>query len=487
MRFVLELSLLDVRPESAMTNYEELMMKLPAPLQPVMLSSVVKEKCTDGTIVTSGPVNALMMRLLSAQFVRGIIRIIRHVDSQKKQFDEGIAADIENGLGSIELCAVENLKTSLFQNGQLISGSEEDVPYLQEKVVVSGKEKLKVSLNSVTGMSDAISATSLIAQVIEEIYGDRLGTKMVLIPEMLRCPLSDIWLLLDRRRIRRDDTYDGIEVGIYAEPGGFIPVDEHHLLNDAFLEFEPGEYVGYQLHDPSLQLEEGVATYIYAVIIKEVEVIDEEDAIHLTKMYQINIGYEREPIDVNAVVLYKFHRVQDISEREKDRPRNRNRELIFGEISEQLEDAWRLPEEQKRQVVKRLILRWHPVKNLGDEEFCSEAFEHIKTTISQLGGSYDEYIDAWVTRAIEHGTRRVEYRERLHNLDGSLETSSCHIPPRFCIRNPQPGEAKRWFRQAEADLAAGKNEIDSSRPSFEWACFKCHQVIKRGFVCLICR
>lgn len=240
IRFVLELSLMDVRSKSALTNYEELMLKLPAHLQPVMLSSVVKEKLTDGAIVTSGAVNALTTRLLSAQFVRGIIRIIRHVDSQKKQFDEGIALDIENGLRNIELCAVESLKTSLFHNGQLISGSEEDVPFFQEKVVVSGKEKLMVCLNSVPGLSDANSATSLIAQVIEEIYGERLGEKMVLIPEMLRCPVGDIWLLLDSRRIRRDDTYDGTEIGIYAEPGGFIPIEEHHLLNDAFLEFEPG-------------------------------------------------------------------------------------------------------------------------------------------------------------------------------------------------------------------------------------------------------
>ena len=465
---------MDVKPTSAMINYEELMMKLPAALQPVMLSSVVKEKLSDGAKVASGAVNAMMTRLSSPQFVRGIIRIMRHVDSQKKQFDEGIAADIESGLRNIELCAVESLKTLLFHNGQLISGSEEDVPYLQEKVVVSGKEKLRVYLQSARGMSDAISATS---QVIEDIYGERLGKKMLLIPELLRCPLGEIWFLLDSRRIRRDDTCDGTEIDIYAEPGGFIPIEEHHLLNDAFLEFEPGEYVGYQLHDPSLQLEEGAATYIYAVIIKQVEVID-EDAILLTKMYQINIGYDKEPIEVNAAVLHKFHRIQEISERDKESPQKQNRDVIFGEISELLEDAWRLPEQQRRQIVKRLILRWQPGKNLEDEEFCSEVFEHIKKKISQLGGSYDEYIDAWVTRAIEHGTRRKEYRERLSQADRSWEASSCHVPPRFCIRNPQPEEAKRWLRQAEADLRAGANEIDSSRPSYEWACFKCHQVKK---------
>jgi len=185
-------------------------------------------------------------------------------------------------------------------------------------------------------------------------------------------------------------------------------------------------------------------------------------------MYQINIGSDKEPI-VNAAVLYKLHRIQDICEREKEPPRNRNREAIFEEISKLLEDAWRLPEEHRRQVVKRQILSWK--KTFGDEEFWSEALGYIRNKISQLGGSYDKHIDAWVARAIEHEMQREECIE----VGGS-----CHIPPRLYIRNPQPEEAKRWFRQAEADLAAVANDIASSRPSYEWACFKCHQAAEKA-------
>ena len=42
--------------------------------------------------------------------------------------------------------------------------------------------------------------------------------------------------------------------------------------------------------------------------------------------------------------------------------------------------------------------------------------------------------------------------------------------------NPQPREARRWFRQAQADLAAVENDINTVTPSYEWACLKCHQV-----------
>ena len=476
IRFVLGLNRMHVRPNSAMINSRELMMKLPKHIKPVMLSTLVKEVFSNGTVVTTGAVNALKTRISSAQFVRGIVRIIRHVNTQRDDSDEGTIANVENGLRNIELCAVESLKTSLFHNNELIPGSEKDVTSFQEKVMVSGKEKVRVYLKSVTGMGDADSITSLIAQLIEEIYGEFVGSKAVLIPEMLRCPLADIWPILDRANIRQDDTCDQTEIDSYAEPGAFIPIEAHHMLNDAFLEFEPGEYVGYQLHDPSLQLEEGVATYIYAVIM---EVID-EDASLLTKMYLIDSGND-ESVEVNAVFLYKFHRKQAIFEQERESPRTRNRESTFREISELLEDAWRVPEEQRRQIVKRLILRWHPKKNLRDEEFCSKAFEHIKNEISQLSGSYDKYIDAWVALAIEHGTRREKYKENLPQEDGPDESSSCHLPPGLGIKNPQPDEAKRWLRQAEADLAAGLNEIDSSRPSYEWACFKCHQVRKAFF------
>ena len=214
IRFVLELNGMEVRPNSAMMNYRELMMKLPTPIQPVMLSSLVKEGFTEGTVVTTGSVSALKTRISSAQFVRGIVRIIRH--AQRDDLDEGTIANVENGLRSIELCAVESLKTSLFHNNELIPGSEKDVTYFKERVIVCGNEKVRVYLKSVKGMVDDDSVTSLVAQLIEEIYGELLGSKAVLIPEMLRCPLADIWPILDRAGIRQDGTCIETEIDSYS-------------------------------------------------------------------------------------------------------------------------------------------------------------------------------------------------------------------------------------------------------------------------------
>ena len=44
-------------------------------------------------------------------------------------------------------------------------------------------------------------------------------------------------------------------------------------------------------------------------------------------------------------------------------------------------------------------------------------------------------------------------------------------------------QARRWFRQAEADLAAVVNDINTGNPSYEWACLKRHQVrIKKSIM-----
>jgi sacsin len=41
--------------------------------------------------------------------------------------------------------------------------------------------------------------------------------------------------------------------------------------------------------------------------------------------------------------------------------------------------------------------------------------------------------------------------------------------------NPQPGEAKRWIRQAKYDLQAANGEA-----AHEWICYKCHQAAEKA-------
>ena len=494
--FLVDLSWANVRCKKGL-NYKDLIMQLPPAVRPEMLSSAVIEKFTDsserGESFDLGAAGLLKRALHSSQFCRGIIRLIRHGSRENKEkIDESVVATIENRLQSIEIHGMSKIITQLLCKGITIPGSEMERPYFLEKVSKSSEEIWNVYVNSVDDAQTTSSAIALtLAKVISEACKGLLRDAALYIPTMLQSQAEQISSFLDMMKIHQDDSYDGEKGEILPPPGSFIPIAEQHLLNAAFSYFKPGEYVGYEVEDPSLQLKDGDATYIYAVIIEE---FSNPNTSLITKSYKINIGDDKPPKIVPATELYKFYRLQEIASAALipsfNRRKNRDsKHEIMKEITKTLEEAWRLPEDRRRQVVKRLFLFWHPDKNTGNEEFCTEVFQHIKNEIECLeregwgrseryGGSYGAFFGFWGTRAREYSSRRREYQETYHRHYGSRGhgTRTWEVPPSFSGTNPQPGQARRWLRQAEADLNSVVNDIHTGNTSYEWACFKCHQV-----------
>ena len=472
-------------------NFKELIMLLPTAVRPQMMSCVIEERFADSEDNTErfdvGAASTLKTQLHSEQFYRGIVRLIRHAN-RDGGLDESVVATVRSSLQNIEFLGMRKIVTHLVHKGIVIRGSALQVPYFLEKVSRSSEEIWKIYVNAVEGAEETISTIALtLTQVIEEACRGLLRNTVLYIPDMLRSQPGKISSLLDRMKIRQDDSYDTDEGGVFPPPGSFIPIAMHNLLNPAFQVFIPGEYVGYELEDPSLEMQEGDAIFMYAVIIEEVP--NDNDSL-LSKYYKINIGHDKEPEVVHATVLYKFHRLQEVTASEvvlsdvQGGPHSTTTEKqqIFDQITRLLEEAWRSPEGRRRQVLKRLFLQWHPDKNPGNEEFSTEVFQHIKNEIERLSRgesrSYSAYYDFWGTRASQYTSQRHEYRDNFRRQHGMYHhrTHSWEVPPSFCSTNPQPREARRWFRQAKADLEAANNDIATVKPSYEWACFKCHQV-----------
>ena len=502
--FLVDLSKAKVRCKKG-SNYKDLIMLLPQALRPQILSTVVLEKFTDsfdkGDRFDLGAAVSLKRSLHSPQFCRGIIRLIRHASREyEEKVDESVVATIKNRLQSIEIHGMSKIVTQLLYKGIKIPGTEMEKPYFVEKVSKSSEEIWNVYVNAVDDGQKTSSAIALnLAKVISEACKGLLRDAAMFIPPMLQSQPEQISSFLDMMKIHQDDSYDGEEGEILPPPGSFIPIAEQHLLNVAFSYFKPGEYVGYEVDDPSLKLEDGDATYIYAVIIEEVS---NPDTSLITKSYKINVGNDKPPKVVPATELYKFYRFQEIAPAALVSSGHQGTNMdskheIFQEITKILEEAWGLSEDRRRQVVKRLFLLWHPDKNPGNEEFYTEVFQHIKNEIERLeregwsrrerersesyhygGGSFGAYFGFWGTRAREYSSRRREYQETYHRHYGTWghRTRTWEVPPSFCETNPQPGQARRWFRQAEADLNAVVNDVHTGNASYEWACFKCHQV-----------
>ena len=476
--FVVDLKKSNVTRNSS-TNCRELVLLLPPALQPKMLSSALEEKFAESKnnsmFLEAGITYSLKRMLHSEEFYRGIVRLIRHSSHKNQQkVDEHFVNSLKTTLKSIELRGMKKIVTHLIYNGSVIPGSEKEVPYFLEKINQRGKEIWNVYISAGEDEAESMSAIDLtLSQVINGECNGLLQDTVVCIPSMLHSQPGKIKSLLDRMKIRQDDSFDSEGADFVPELGSFIPIADHHLLSPVFKPLLPGEYVGYEVEDPSLQLEEGNATYIYAVIIHEVAT---GEVNLFAKSYKIDIGHESV---APATDLYTFCRIQEIlstTGEHLDFQSAKGKQAVLDDVSRAIREAYRLPEDKRRKVVKRLFLQWNPVRNPGNETFCSQVFQHICREIQKMEGedaSYDRFFGCWEQRERQYTSWRQEYWETYSRHYGE---QTWEVPPSFCKTNPQPGEAKRWFRQAEDDLAASRNDIETHPPSYVWACFKCHQV-----------
>jgi len=508
--FVVDLKKTELECNSAV-NYKDYIMRLSAGFRPQMLSAVVEEKFVNslkemdsgGFVGQDNVADSLKKKLRSEEFFRGILRLIRHANHENGELDESVVVSIESRLRNIEFLGMSKIETKLMYKGALIPGSEAEVPHFVDKVSESDKVVWRVYVNA-TEEETLCKISLALTQVIAEACEGLLRETVMFIPEMLRTDPSNIWSILDAMKIRQDDSYDASSSSVLPPPGNFIPIEDHHLLNEAFEEFTPGEYVGLELDDPSFYQEKGDATFIYAIIIEEES--SEGGSSLYTRLYKVNVGHEKEQRVAESADLYKFHRVQSSSLGLADQQGSSSEEAmdkdkIFAQITDVLEMAWRLSEERRRKIIKRLFLQWHPEKNFGGRAFGADVLQHLQSEISRLENAkttarspnaesdqtsdYEAFFGFWTARALRHHAQRQEYRDRYVRKFGSCEASTSHgsrseIPPSFCKKNPQPGEASRWFRQAEADLRAAGKDLADDNPSYEWACFKCHQAAEKA-------
>ena len=112
-----------------MTNYKDLLMKLPSAVRPKMLSCVVREELID----CQSAATLSSEKLSSPEFCSGVIRLIRDVNFQNEEFDEEVIARVESGLLGIDIRIASNLRTTLLCNDYSIPGSEARVPHLLKK------------------------------------------------------------------------------------------------------------------------------------------------------------------------------------------------------------------------------------------------------------------------------------------------------------------------------------------------------------------
>lgn len=328
---------------------------------------------------------------------------------------------------------------------------------------------------------------------------------------------GDVLPALDRCGVAQDLHKNGIDSRDPAL-GTEIPVMYHYLLKqDIAYFFRQGEIVGYEKERrlPDGSIDDSEPFYIYAKIVRKVNPrtrLTESGRFDFGARYRIDVGASR-LVEVSVLDLYKFDRsgadpeqipvlsdskaiaifTGDSSDSNaRTSSRNARLEAAKTEIKEALWEAWKLPENQRRKVIKRLFLRWHPDKNPGCDiandvmQFLLQEIERMERLFptkwreeyretkerAQKGEQdFSSLFEQWNQRARQERKTYNSFKKHKpeHSSYGSSNTN-----------NPKRKEARRWMRQAREDLRAAKHMISDEEPFYSLVCFLCQQAAEKA-------
>ncbi|XP_071116152.1 sacsin-like [Haliotis cracherodii] len=484
---------------------------LPPEHRPKILSEIMKENLTDACIGSAceGDISSKVLNVLQTpEFISGLVRLVNHEKTlgELGPLAKADCETLEQSLSNIELFEVEDLETMIMYNGSIVEGSE------CSQTCVPDKRENQVSLYISTEalITDEDSVYSNLAFEINALTGYLLGQSVATLVRMLKCEPQMIHELLDKCKILAFD-YSSSQLyrTVFPPPGTIVPEKFHFMLDNSFSYFKEREYAGYEVYDPLIDDEvddlpgdvaAGVGdVFLVYVIIRKVVTLG--DAPFLAR-YIIE-GKDGTTEEVCATQLYKFFRDKEDMQIEKsnaspDSPPEAPvaLEVVLREIRNTLREAWAmLGERERNRVKKRLYIKWHPDKNPDRSDFCNEVCKYIGIYVVRLekglsiddihdetdGGTSTDY--SWFHQFHARTTRDRSYQEQYqHSHQYHSEGGSYRYHQ--STGDSHPAEARRWLRQAKADLDAGREALGLSR-AYNWICFMGQQAAEKAIKSLL--
>ncbi|KAK7495449.1 hypothetical protein BaRGS_00013388 [Batillaria attramentaria] len=484
---------------------------LPVEHQMTVLSDIVKEvvpdhiRCAAQESETS---RNLSEKLSNLQFVAAVIRLAFHQFSREskadgEEFNEETEESIKVRLSLITVKEVTGLKTVVYCEGTQVKGSEIITSSFIE--LQEGEEGCTVYFDASTGTLRQKDTTRCLAQAVQIVLNFD-PAHICLLADVFESP-AEASGFMDGFKIAHYDCRISLGQSFSSSLGIFVPVPDHCLLDYRLEnEFSPGDCVAFEVYDPAIDGDgdDESASYIYAVVVRKSGCNSDEDTPAFLQRYIIDIGPEQGgEREVPATRLYRLLRAPEshaenflTSLGEPDL--HLDEEDILPEILQIVSTAWlhqwqnQSEELEKWRVVKRMYMQWHPGMNTGYESVCEKVTRGIQTFVRSLNSKSPATSMAQRGQALGEASRsRNPAPQMIPFEDNALQTEDvvgavCKSGApagyddagRAHTANPQPGEALRWFRQAEQDLEAARNSVAGQH--WNWVCYQCHQALEKA-------
>ncbi|XP_071487725.1 sacsin-like [Diadema antillarum] len=473
---------------------KEVIDKLPLRFQPKALSGSIKEVLDLADIAQARCLLAqrgycdlerrLEVVLHSTELFNAIVSIVKH--HSNKDMSEKEKKSTTQKLSLLKLCCMQRVQTVLEVDGKNIAKSAERVP-----AFVRGTNQLYV-----THTNEEMTLFSA-AKCINRVLGNMVeggGQATLLVALSVKSP-SEILSVLSMDGIETSlGGHDGSDIR-FPPPGSAVPSEIFHLIEqDMWVSFEEGEYVALLRMDRDREIH-----YIYAHIVRLVR------GESIQRVYLVDIGSDSH-IEASVFDIHKIHIPKERSTRQrrdssKVKPdgsgiSHQRKDSSFPSsideakrlVTEQVKEVLKLPEEERKRAVHRLMLKWHPDKHPeGPDELFNEAFKHLNIELQRLSSKGISSYDNIFRQANQ---RASDDRQRFNTYGGyaggswrsGTESTNWQFFFERHFQSHDYRKARQWLRQAYEDLRAGRHDMDptDSEPSFEWVSFKCHQAVEKG-------
>nr|XP_033818277.1 sacsin-like [Geotrypetes seraphini] len=441
----------------------------------------------------------LQILLSSSSFKDGLVCLLRK-QTKGEMSEEKATEECSAVLGKVEIICSPTVTTVLLYESKPLPGI-----YLTRDVLIkkgyNGQCQVYIKHKHNMSQLHTFVVICTLAEQINGIMKNLLGsTSIKVLEQMLACDNPEqIDDILQSHEIFKSST----SLSAYSLPsaGEEIPQEWHDSLDMSILNtFKKGDYVGYL--DPSKK-----ELYLYAIIVEQLE--PKVSGSGQVQMYRITLGSDRFE-DVSNLDLYQFKRSSNPSSKErtlvlvenqKDQQQIQDRwfEKSLGDIKEdideQLDEIWKLSPEERKKAVRRLYLRYHPDKNIGQEKLAEEICKYLQQQVkdlkevgyrnrpSQAGKRYSpshDFSQCWNEWSQEASRHRDNHNRFSANHKFSYDFWSFHKKQSGWKKSPNPAEAKRWLKQALCDLCAAAHDVGAC--STEWVFHKAHQAVEKALI-----